>query len=806
MKNTLLSFVVLFSSLPVLATHIVGGDFYVCQTGANTFEVSLRVYKDCINGLVDPDPSDVNVYVNGSNVLEDNFSMTSSLSSQTILNLGDFCYTPTGICVEEWLYVYTLTLPDNPNGYYIEWNSCCRNSLIDNLTSPNNAGMTFYAQIPDPALIGGNCTPDFGSYPSDGYLCIGFDQEIDWGVTDADGDSLVYSLITPFDYAISGANIVPFDLCAWNGGYSLANILGNVTQPPMSIDSETGVISCHAEFLGVFVFSVMVKEFRDGIQIGEVVRDVQYKSLACVLDTPPQIVLEDSVEVYVSDEICVDMYVFDADGTDTIYLGVESTDFDLQGTYIEPSDSLGDLYYANFQNTGDTLWIDHLDSVNNVYQGLGFIPTRYCWSPGCEDLDSNYHVSLLAYSIGCSGSDTTNKDIVIHVVHDAAPAIELGTSDTVNVTVADQICFDILITDTIAADTINVVPTSSEFDLLGTYVTPNSLGGGQYYYTNFFGVDTVMMDYYDFNPFTGQVTSIDTIPLRYCFTPGCEAIDEVFVVDLAAFTEGCGGSDTTQSSLTVIIEFTPPAFTLDIPTELNVTYGESICFELLAEDVTNSGLVLSVEPINDGFDYLASYIVPETLGGIAYYPSFWFNGAQDTLWIDSYSYDETTGAVSGIGDVPIKYCWSPNCGEVLLKEYDLTFRASIYDCALHTLDKDIHVEIDIPPTTVEFPNVFSPNGDGFNDTFHLITTNDVCFDNINVTIYNRWGVKMFESTDLSFEWDGTNKSGAECREGVYFIIFTGSYNGDYLPDGSQEKIQILDENDEPFGYSIQLFR
>lgn len=799
MKNTLLLVFFILSSMPIFATHFVGGDFQICQTGPNTFEVTLRVYRDCLPGNSTViSPTSVFIRDNVTNAqVGSSFSMGTAVS-QTILTLGDSCYTPTGICVEEYVFVKTITLADNPNGYYLEWDDCCRNALIDNLNTPDNDGMTYYVQIPDPALIGGNCTPDFGSYPSDGYLCIGFDQEIDWGVTDADGDSLVFSLINPFDEALGGPK--PFPTCAWAGGYGLGNILGNIVQPPMSINSETGVISCHSEFLGVFVFSVMVKEYRDGIQIGEAVRDVQYKSLACVLDTPPQIVLEDSVQVYVSDEICVDMYVFDADGTDTIYLGVESIDFDLPGTYIEPSDSLGDLYYANFQNTGDTLWIDHLDSVNNVYQGLGFIPTRYCWSPGCEDLDSNYHISLLAYSIGCSGSDTTNKDIVIHVVHDAAPAIELGTSDTVSVTVADQICFDILITDTIAADTINVVPTSSEFDLLGTYVPPATLGGGQYYYTNFFGVDTVMMNYYDFNPFTGQVTSIDTIPLRYCFTPGCDVIDEVFVVDLAAFTEGCGGSDTTESSLTVIIEFTPPAFTLDIPTELKVTYGESICFELLAEDVSNSGLVLSVEPINDGFDYLASYIAPETMGGAAYYPSFWYNGAQDTIWIDNYAYDAATGTVSGIGDIPIKYCWSPNCGEVLLEEYDLTFRASIYDCALHTEDKDIHVEIDILPTTVDFPNVFTPDGDDVNDVFKLITTNDVCFDNLSVTIYNRWGKKMFESTDLSFEWDGTTKAGAKCKEGVYFIVLTGSYNGDYKPDGTQEVIPI------ERGYTVQLMR
>ena len=521
MKNTFLLVFFILSSMPIFATHFVGGDFQVCQTGPNTFEVTLRVYRDCLPGNSTViSPTSVYIRDNVTNAqVGSSFSM-GTVVSQTILTLGDSCYTPTGICVEEYVFVKTITLADNPNGYYLEWDDCCRNALIDNLNTPDNDGMTYYVQIPDPALAGGNCTPDFGSYPTDGYLCIGFDQDIDWGVTDADGDSLVFSLINPFDEALGGPK--PFPTCAWAGGYGLGNILGNVVQPPMSINSETGVISCHSEFLGVFVFSVMVKEYRDGIQIGEAVRDVQYKSLACVLDTPPQIVLEDSVQVYVSDEICVDMYVFDADGTDTIYLGVESIDFDLPGTYIEPSDSLGDLYYANFQNTGDTLWIDHLDSVNNVYQGLGFIPTRYCWSPGCEDLDSNYHISLLAYSIGCSGSDTTNKDIVIHVVHDAAPAIELGTSDTVSVTVADQICFDILITDTIAADTINVVPTSSEFDLLGTYVPPATLGGGQYYYTNFFGVDTVMMNYYDFNPFTGQVTSIDTIPLRYCFTPGCD--------------------------------------------------------------------------------------------------------------------------------------------------------------------------------------------------------------------------------------------------------------------------------------------
>ena len=40
----------------------------------------------------------------------------------------------------------------------------------------------------------------------------------------------------------------------------------------------------------------------------------------------------------------------------------------------------------------------------------------------------------------------------------------------------------------------------------------------------------------------------------------------------------------------------------------------------------------------------------------------------------------------------------------------------------------------------------------------------------NVTIFNRWGVKMFESTDLSFEWDGTNKREQNVKK-VFTLLY-----------------------------------
>lgn len=53
----------------------------------------------------------------------------------------------------------------------------------------------------------------------------------------------------------------------------------------------------------------------------------------------------------------------------------------------------------------------------------------------------------------------------------------------------------------------------------------------------------------------------------------------------------------------------------------------------------------------------------------------------------------------------------------------------------------------------EFPNAFTPNGDKINDTYQplffcpVITT--------NFAIYNRWGEKVFSSTDPNAAWDGT---------------------------------------------------
>ena len=53
------------------------------------------------------------------------------------------------------------------------------------------------------------------------------------------------------------------------------------------------------------------------------------------------------------------------------------------------------------------------------------------------------------------------------------------------------------------------------------------------------------------------------------------------------------------------------------------------------------------------------------------------------------------------------------------------------------------------------PNAFSPNGDDENDVFRIFYGSFDCIEEFKITIYSRWGEKIFESTNANFSWDGS---------------------------------------------------
>ncbi|MES2568207.1 MAG: gliding motility-associated C-terminal domain-containing protein [Bacteroidota bacterium] len=70
------------------------------------------------------------------------------------------------------------------------------------------------------------------------------------------------------------------------------------------------------------------------------------------------------------------------------------------------------------------------------------------------------------------------------------------------------------------------------------------------------------------------------------------------------------------------------------------------------------------------------------------------------------------------------------------------------------------------PSTIEVPNVFTPNGDGANDFFNVKTTG---MKDLELTIFNRWGVRLFSASGISVFWNG-EVNGKTIPEGTYFYI------------------------------------
>ncbi|MEZ5026157.1 MAG: PKD domain-containing protein [Chitinophagales bacterium] len=70
---------------------------------------------------------------------------------------------------------------------------------------------------------------------------------------------------------------------------------------------------------------------------------------------------------------------------------------------------------------------------------------------------------------------------------------------------------------------------------------------------------------------------------------------------------------------------------------------------------------------------------------------------------------------------------------------------------------------------IYLPNAFSPNGDGINDTY-LVRSK--ILKNMHLEIYNRWGLKVFESDSIVDGWDGKFK-GQPAPQDAYGYIFNG---------------------------------
>ena len=89
--------------------------------------------------------------------------------------------------------------------------------------------------------------------------------------------------------------------------------------------------------------------------------------------------------------------------------------------------------------------------------------------------------------------------------------------------------------------------------------------------------------------------------------------------------------------------------------------------------------------------------------------------------------------------------------------------------------------VNVYPTLLFYsPTIFSPNGDGLNDSFRVSV---VGYDEFELMVFDRWGKRVFSTNDPEEGWDGMYTNGVEAPQDVYM------YKAFLSNNGSNEKIE-----------------
>ena len=101
----------------------------------------------------------------------------------------------------------------------------------------------------------------------------------------------------------------------------------------------------------------------------------------------------------------------------------------------------------------------------------------------------------------------------------------------------------------------------------------------------------------------------------------------------------------------------------------------------------------------------------------------------------------------------VKLFHVPNQGATPTVSTQYCITSFIDNCSVRSC-----INVDVEPACYAnsdygFPNTFTPNDDGINDEFCLKGWAE-CSMSFQISIFNRWGEKVFESSDPNFCWDG----------------------------------------------------
>lgn len=387
----LIVFSFLFSFISIShASHVAGGEITYNCVGPNQYQVTLVLYRDC-NGITLSNTEVINYRSTTCGV-----NSSLSLALQTTVDITPLCPTAQSACnggsgtfgVERIVYTGILNLPPGCTDWILSYQMCCRNNSITNVSGASSND--FYVQTTlNNTVSPCNSSPTFSNNPQL-FACVGQTINFQQLATDPDGDVLVYSLVNAMNS--SGSSVT------YGGGF---NGLNPFTVPCV-IDPVTGQITFTPDVTQVAVVAVLVQEYRNGVLIGSVMRDIQFNIINCT-NTIPTISGIDGVAGDFDITACVGA---------PLCFDINSTDIDaVQNILVTYSNNIPG---ATFTQSG----------TGNSVSGT------FCWNTTIADTGTHV-ISISVQDNACPLIGQNSQTYTINIVPNPNPPVIAGADITI---------------------------------------------------------------------------------------------------------------------------------------------------------------------------------------------------------------------------------------------------------------------------------------------------------------------------------------------------------------------------------------
>ena len=699
------------------ASHIVGGELELTRATGSAYILTLNLYFD----NTAPDVADLitatataSIFDKATNSRMQDVAL--ALTSNALVSYTNPACARPALSTRRLVYSREITLAagtyNGPQGYYVAVEQWSRNASIANIVNPDNAAEAFYLEFP---AVTRNGQPFFDSTPRlfpalSEYACLGESFYFDFGGVDADGDSLVYDLVTPLNghASISAprptAAPAPYAPVVWKPGFGATNPLPGT--PTLRIDRRTGRLSARPTSIGLFVFGVRCAEYRQGEKIGEVRRDFQLLVLTCSPNARPSLAVlpgpagpgryrpgRDTLRLVPGGSRCVRVRFTDPDPNSRLTLALRPVNF------------AGPLPAFTTPSAGTVRAAGQPDTLS----------TTLCF-PECLDTNGKvWQLDVMVADDGCSlpKRDTVRLAFISTPPPNGPPTVRSSApvGRPLIVRVGEVVSFEVQA----AAPFGQAVQLS----LSGQGFVPADLGASL--------TPT--------SPATPQLA-------RFRWPVDCRVLagDSVRVFQFTAVSAPCEVRQTATVQVAVVVRYANAAPVLRTVVPLpapgaggvpvvRLPLGASYTLELTGTDANGDNLAL-------------------TAGSESF-----------TLAEAGMRFTARNGAGSATGT----FGWDVACGAANLgRPLDVTFQLLDATCRPLPQRQIVRFEVETPASPVlKLYNIITPNADGQNDEFRLPELPvDFCDNRFaRVQVFSRWGQPVFDSTDRAFRWGGQGQAG-----------------------------------------------